>query len=621
MADPQVKIIVSVVDKASAAIKGMRSSLGGMNTAFKDLTGISLGAAGGIALVGTALQKGIKFAKDSVKETVEYNKVIREMTQVLGLGSEEISRIIQVGDDWGVSIEAIRTSLAFMNKQGITPSIENIAKLADEYVNTADKSAFAEKAVKVLGRGYQTLIPLLALGGKGFRDATASIKDNMLVTKKSMDASREYETATDELNDAVFGLKQQVGGELIPVLVDLMQTLMGTYDASKHAEDGIDGLDKAFTQFNQGVDGLGMAFQDMHYIWDNFIKATKGQAYHGMSEWLEENTKQVEHLDKGERDLIETTGIVGHSFNDAKNWAGVYRAGLQKTSLEALRLTKKQKELIETLEDSNDAFNNIQASLAGPVGEELENFNEDQDALIEKMGEVQAEIDVLNSKSYLTDAQKKDLEELMKEQQNLQGEYDANAVAHNQATRQILLDILTEKIATADLTESQRIESNKLLVALAEGWGLVDAGTLAAYEGTDQVLDLIKGNKFGDALNLADAFDEIWLQAGGDIALIPGLIQAFIDKMNAIPTEKHTYIYSHYVNLGQLPQERQHGGSVYGGHPYIVGEAGPETFVPNTNGMIIPNRSTTNNFNMNVHTNASSSTLMRDFKFMQQMAG
>jgi len=42
---------------------------------------------------------------------------------------------------------------------------------------------------------------------------------------------------------------------------------------------------------------------------------------------------------------------------------------------------------------------------------------------------------------------------------------------------------------------------------------------------------------------------------------------------------------------------KQTGGPVFGGKPYIVGEAGPELFVPNTSGKIIPNNQITNNDN------------------------
>ena len=46
---------------------------------------------------------------DIVNETVDYNKTVREMTQVTGLGAEEVSRIVQVSDDWGISINEVRT--------------------------------------------------------------------------------------------------------------------------------------------------------------------------------------------------------------------------------------------------------------------------------------------------------------------------------------------------------------------------------------------------------------------------------------------------------------------------------------------------------------------------------
>ena len=216
MATNDVKIVVTAVDKASATLKQTSSGLSKLGGTFKELTGFGLGAASAVGLAGVAIQKTIQFTKEAINETVEYNKQVREMTQVTGLGAEEISRIVQVGDDWGVSIESIRTSLAFMNKQGVTPSIDNLAKLADEYVASSDKAAFAERAVKVLGRGYQTLIPLLALGGDGLRDATGAIKDNMIVTDESIKTSREYEVAVDDLTDAWQGFKYEIGNKVIP---------------------------------------------------------------------------------------------------------------------------------------------------------------------------------------------------------------------------------------------------------------------------------------------------------------------------------------------------------------------------------------------------------------------
>ena len=44
---------------------------------------------------------------------------------------------------------------------------------------------------------------------------------------------------------------------------------------------------------------------------------------------------------------------------------------------------------------------------------------------------------------------------------------------------------------------------------------------------------------------------------------------------------------------------RQHGGPVSGGNPYLVGERGPETFVPSSNGRIVPGGGTVNYITIN----------------------
>lgn len=60
-----------------------------------------------------------------------------------------------------------------------------------------------------------------------------------------------------------------------------------------------------------------------------------------------------------------------------------------------------------------------------------------------------------------------------------------------------------------------------------------------------------------------------------------------------------TTVITTFVNRGDLatgdgsgrtyPGGKQHGGPVWSGRPYIVGEAGPELFIPQRSGMILPN--------------------------------
>lgn len=72
---------------------------------------------------------------------------------------------------------------------------------------------------------------------------------------------------------------------------------------------------------------------------------------------------------------------------------------------------------------------------------------------------------------------------------------------------------------------------------------------------------------------------------------------------------------------GQTAEFRAHGGPISAGKPYIVGEQGPELIVPQSAGMVIPNSTTNNYYNMSVNTNASGATVQRDFALLQSKSG
>jgi len=74
------------------------------------------------------------------------------------------------------------------------------------------------------------------------------------------------------------------------------------------------------------------------------------------------------------------------------------------------------------------------------------------------------------------------------------------------------------------------------------------------------------------------------------------------------------------------PQHEATGGDVVGGTPYIVGERGPELFIPNANGQIIPNNELSdytatgnviNNYNLIMPTTARAEDVRMAFELME----
>lgn len=209
------------LDKAqySAGLKGAageaKTATGALQGSFNSMAKSLLAVAAPAAVFGAIS----KFAIDGVKDFVAYNKEVRETSEATGTTAEAVSRLIQVGDDWGIQSGEITGAMKMMTKNGMQPSIENLAKLADEFVNTTDKTAFAEKAAKQLGRNWSTLVPILKDGGQALRDQTAAVSENLLATAESTRKARAYEVAMDNLGDMTTELKYLFADQLLPSVI------------------------------------------------------------------------------------------------------------------------------------------------------------------------------------------------------------------------------------------------------------------------------------------------------------------------------------------------------------------------------------------------------------------
>lgn len=150
-------------------------------------------------------------------------------------------------------------------------------------------------------------------------------------------------------------------------------------------------------------------------------------------------------------------------------------------------------------------------------------------------------------------------------------------------------DKLIYNTIAANLNEEQQYE-------LAEAMGLIDPKTELAYEGMAELTEIYDLNEDG-VIDAKEATDDYL----ASIAELKATIDAMEDKTVYVD------IYEIYHKAGgeqaeESPtgyQEKATGGPVVGYQPYIVGEQGPELFIPDTSGTIIPNN-VINNFSINM---------------------
>ncbi len=154
--------------------------------------------------------------------------------------------------------------------------------------------------------------------------------------------------------------------------------------------------------------------------------------------------------------------------------------------------------------------------------------------------------------------------------------------------KQVTLDMFQATIAVGGVTQAELAAYMQMAIDM----GLMsENGAKAAIEAYGNAVKTIDGYKIDDKTGNVN-FDTT------NAFLMLDILQAYtlLDKeAKAIYRVQFQYgtpageDYDQY-DIGGYPQGNQaSGGLAFGGTPYIVGERGPELFVPNANGQIIPN--------------------------------
>ena len=224
-----IEILVEATDKTKGALASDNSSISGLESGFERLTGISLSAAGAMALAGTAVSAVVDYTKEAVEETVKYADEVKELARVGGLSFEEASGLIQIAEGMGISYKDLVTGLGNATKKGVDVSIENLLLLADEYNKLNDPVTGpidrARWLTENFGAAGANLAPMFEAGRAGVVTAMEGVNEALILDEADIQSVSDYELALADLKDSFDGLKTKVGLEVIPVLLGLLDVL------------------------------------------------------------------------------------------------------------------------------------------------------------------------------------------------------------------------------------------------------------------------------------------------------------------------------------------------------------------------------------------------------------
>jgi hypothetical protein len=184
------------------------------------------------------------------------------------------------------------------------------------------------------------------------------------------------------------------------------------------------------------------------------------------------------------------------------------------------------------------------------------------------------------------------LDEAKQKYDELSEKYDENATEHEEATKRIMFDLLAQRAAMDELT-AQELEQ---LNSIALEWGLLDKATFDYVTAADKYFQVLEDDSI-ETMGIVRWELEETLGIASDAKLAYDDLKSSLEGLSGtydikIRTFYETFGKSEYSlppPPGPPAPKKQYGGHVLPRKWYVVGEKGPELFIPNEAGEIIPN--------------------------------
>lgn len=573
---------VAQADTFTGKLRAGAKNLGSTLTAF---TKSPLGAATAITAAGTAALKAADKFSALGKQAIDLGKAT-------GLSTEQASRWIAVGDDFGISADQLASGIgriarslespkwaeygiAVTDANGKTRDANDILlDVLDVLSRTPSATERARIGADLLGKGWASIVPIVGKTREEYESMLASVSEGQVITDAEAAQGEKWRLAMDRLGDAFGDLALGAGdavtslAPIIDVLASLVEYVPEVLDFLGIADTGDQNLAR-FAKQLENVEGATwgttMAFADLSNglienedmvtqlstVWDALDLSPAEQQAYLMKEALTRLAQTAPEQAAQVVASLEATLQAAYRGDEA---ARIFAEGWGLT----LPVLSELKALVPDVTAANEDG-------ADAADENAEAVKRQRDAF-EQANRKMAEQLELKRKLY---GDQRDAIERQRDYNDAQVE---------------LVDVMGDANATTD-------DQLDAIIKLSEGFGTLTGASLDSEEGTKrqiyQLDELLKGIDPSSPLYKA--------------------LADYITQLKNIPTNVDTQLRLNVIGavttkdgdmIGFRSGPRALGGPVDAGSVYQVGEGGrPELLtdafgrtylIPGSNGVVTP---------------------------------
>ena len=550
--------------KTTGAVGGV--AFGGMAGAMSKAKGGAIALVAALAVVAATISKVAKVGMGFEDLRDSINTVFGGINQ----GEQAMQKIFTFAQTTPFQIEDVTKAFIQLKAVGVEPSMDMLQTFADTASTSVDQLGAFQALVRITQRaasGGLGLEELNQLDDRGI-PALKILTTELGMTKEELTVfGKTTEGAATMIDTLVAALNKKFGG----AMTDKMDNL-----STKASNMGI-----AFKQLADAVftGGLGERLKNLTDRLTDFanesaraVRVATGQA--SLGDIVEDRTGKIDLLPDQEqlnlsRDIIRKTTTELNKLLQLKQQSEDGTMPPVDFSVDDMMLLDIYQREVELLKQINEK---IEARIKAQRQLKLEQTDDDK-----KTGEFIPEV---KFQTFLSPLQKlaKDAEDPLKQ-------INAQLALIDEILQS---EDKTELLKFYGLTEEQIGAVVDSLGLLKEEMGQTGEVTDAMAETLERATDQF-ANDFINALQNGENALVSFRNLVGD--MIQQVIAEFL-KMQVIKPMMNALFTA--VGLPTMPTGKAGGGTIQGGRATLVGERGPEIFVPNTGGTIMNNMNSKN---------------------------
>jgi exonuclease VII small subunit len=582
-----IKIELVVVDKTSRALGNVNKQMKGLQTSGLKLSSILKGAGVALAAIGAArLVKGIV---STTARFEDLNDALASVTGSAEAGGEAFAFVSKFATQTQFGVEDLTTTFIKLKASGIEPTQDLLTLFTDTAAVTTDQLGSLQAITDLFARttsgglGLEELNRLADRGVPVFRILEEQLG---LARLQISEVGKTAEGSKKILNALSKGLRADFGGATANV-----------------------------------VDNLSTQFSNLSIA----LKNSANSFGEGLSPVLKDSTAELTAFIENNEETIAALGRLGGAVLQGvvKLFIGLAEA-LGAIVIGGEKLIGFFKDIKEDTDDVSQDFSGLNSDL-NMTGDAFTALLRDVPPVVKALGDTQMSAEeagdsiaqLAEKTTEYTDAAGdyvetgKTVNELLKEQAIEQAAANREAAIMNRTFPKTNQALKTVNKALDTYTDNLEKMLQEYSDAVIISDTLLDATRAFATTAESALTDVVFGAKTLQEA-LGDIGNAIMRElVGGLIRLlvVQPILEQFakifgIDMVNGtmkqVDAQKKLNrelqkeiglraILMFFTGGIPIPGFRADGGPVEGNSPYIVGEEGPELFVPNRSGTIVPN--------------------------------